>query len=596
MFEIKIIRSPFGDFYNREIEDCNKSYPDWYLKEINQQNFNGIWLHSILRDIIKSNIFPEFGKKEKEQIYQLNKLVERCDKFGIKVFLYLCEPRGFKEDDPFWIKNFDVKGQICDFGKLWGRHYALCSSTEKVKNFLYESSYNLFKKVKGLGGAFLITASEFHTHCYSHFPKHIHLVKHFREMVDWTKLGFYCKRCEKRQPYEVVCEIIKLIRDGIKDANSKAEIIAWDWSWSIIEPEPQENLIKNLPKDVILMSDFERGGYKFFNNKRYIIDEYSLSYIGPSPRFKRHFYIAKKYGHKVMAKLQFSTTHEFVTVPYIPVIFNVAEKIEKLKKIGGDGFLYCWIFGGGINVVSKLTGIMSNENISKYKAIKRVVKEEFGEKTSDYVVKAWENFSESFKNYPFSIPFIYNGPINYAVVYPFNINAEKVDLISSWLPLPRDKKGYLKVGDNLETWIGELKPKFYISQLKKTAREWKKGIEILEKGIKIEENERLQKEIDIARHIYFSFKSTSNIIEFYLSLRNYKKNKGKKWVKKILKILKEELEITEKDKKIWMRNKEFGYHPEAFENFIKEKDFNYKIGILKNQIEILKKLNRRNNF
>lgn len=587
MLEIKIIRSPYGNFYKDEIENCNNSYPDWYLEKISEYGFNGIWLHCILRDIVKSSIFPEFGKKEKEQIYQLNKLVERCEKYGIRVFLYLCEPRGFKEDDKFWEKNSDVKGQVCDFGELWGKFYALCSSTEKVKNFLYESCYKLFKKVQGLGGAFLITASEFHTHCYSHFPKHVYLVKHFKEMVDWSKLGFHCKRCENREPYEVVSEIIKLIRNGIKDASPDSEVIAWDWSWVIIEKEPQENLIKSLPEDIILMSDFERGGYKFSNKKRYIIDEYSLSYTGPSPRFKRHFHIGKRYGHKVIAKLQFSTTHEIVTIPYIPVMFTFAEKIERLKKMGGDGYLYCWIFGGEINIVSKLTGILSKESISKYGAIKKVSVEEFGEKASKYVIKAWRIFSEAFKNYPFSIPFIYNGPINYATVYPFDINSKKVKTIPSWLPLPRDENGYLKVGDNLETFIGEFKPEFYIKQLEKMAKEWEKGIELLEKAKMDGENERLLKEIDIAKHIYYSFKSTSNIIEFYRILRRYKRNKAKKWKEKIIGILKEELEITEKDKEICKRNPEFGYHPEAFENFINEKEFDYKIELLKKQISHL---------
>ena len=588
MLNIKIIRSPYGNFYHREIEDCNNSYPDWYLKEISEEGFNGIWLHCILRDIVKSSVFPEFGQKEKEQIYQLNKLVERCEKFGIKVFLYLCEPRGFREDDKFWEKNDDVKGQVCDFGdysgEFGGKYYALCSSTQKVKDFLYESSNNLFKKVPGLGGIFLITASEFHTHCYSHYPKHIYLVKHFKEMVEWSELGFYCKRCENRQPYEVVSEIITLIRNGIKDASKKAEVIAWTWSWYIIEPDPQENIIKNIPEDVIIMSDFERGGYKFFNKKRIIIDEYSASYIGPSPRFRKHFYIAKKYGHKVMAKLQFSTTHEIVTVPYIPVIFNFAEKIEKLKRMGGYGYLYCWIFGGEINIVSKITGILSKKNIQKYKLIKKIAEEEYGKELAGYVVKAWKIFSDAFKNYPFSIPFIYNGPINYATVYPLKIDAEKINVIPSWRPLPRDENGYLKVGDNIETWLGHFKPEFYIKQFEKMANEWEKGIKILENGLKYGKNEKFQKEIDIAKHIYFSFKSSANIIKFYKVLREYRKKKSKELKEKLNRILKEELEITELDREIWERNKDFGYHPEAAENFIKEKDFEYKIELLKKQI------------
>jgi len=316
-FNPAIIRSPWSSFYGKEIEDSLNAYPDWYLKEIKDEGFDSVWLHGVFREIVSSKPFPEFGDKKK--IYLLNKFVEKTSMYGIKVYLYLCEPRGFREEDKFWQRHHDVKGQpyeLKDIPGLAGKYNALCSSTKKVKDFLYESSYNLFNQVKGLGGVFLITASEFHTHCYSHYSKWRKGIKNFSAKIDWSKYGFYCKRCEKRQPYEVVSEIITLINKGVKDASKEANVIAWSWSWNIIEPEPQKRLIESLPEDVILMSDFERGGFKFLRGKRYPVDEYSFSYVGPSPRFKKRFFIAKRRKLKVMAKIQIGTTHEFVTVPY----------------------------------------------------------------------------------------------------------------------------------------------------------------------------------------------------------------------------------------------------------------------------------------
>jgi hypothetical protein len=38
----------------------------------------------------------------------------------------------------------------------------MCSSTRAVQEYLEQSSYHLFKTVTGLGGALLITASEYH--------------------------------------------------------------------------------------------------------------------------------------------------------------------------------------------------------------------------------------------------------------------------------------------------------------------------------------------------------------------------------------------------------------------------------------------------
>ncbi|MCM8817372.1 MAG: hypothetical protein NC913_07695, partial [Candidatus Omnitrophica bacterium] len=429
MFDLRIIRSPYGDFYGRDIEDCVKNHPDWYLEEIAKEGFNAVWLHCILRDIVCSNVFPEFGRKQSEQIPALNEMVEKAGRYGLKVFLYFCEPRGFPENDVFWKKNADVKGQssnLGNIGMLKGVYYALCSSTQKVKDYLYRSSYDLFKKVPGLGGVFMITASEFPTHCYSHYPKwKIKFTDPYIEKL--IKRPFDCKRCEKKEPCDIVAEIITIVNRGIKDASACADVIAWNWSWYIIEPDPQKKLISQLPQDVILMGDFERGGYKKMFGKRLEIDEYSLSYTGPSPRFKKLFSEAKKRKMKVMAKIQIGSTHELVSIPYIPVPYRIAEKIYRMKKMGVNGYLGCWIFGGDVSPMSKVAGKLSSfPCLFPAKAIRQVAVEEFGEKPSKYILKAWKHFSNAWKNYPFSVPFLYFSPMNYATAYPFNTDDKEM--------------------------------------------------------------------------------------------------------------------------------------------------------------------------
>ena len=589
-FSIRIIRSPYGDFYGREIEDSVRNHPEWYLEEIAREGFNAVWLHCILRDIISSDVFPEFGGKEAEQIPALNKMVEKAERYGLKVFLYFCEPRGFREEDPFWKNNPDVKGHSLIFHGIdpfSGRYYALCSSTQKVKDYLYKSSCNLFKKVPGLGGVFMITASEFHTHCYSHYPKW-RLKFADPLMEEWARNPFECKRCEKREPYEVVAEIIKLVNKGIKDANPEAKVIVWNWSWYIIEPDPQKNLISRLPEDVILQGDFERGGYKNVLNKRLEIDEYSLSYTGPSPRFRKLFYLAKKRGMKVNAKLQIGSTHELVTVPYIPVPYKIAEKLYRMRKMGVDGYLGCWIFGGDISPMSKVAGKLSvNPSLSPSAAVKEVAMEEFGKEASAYVIKAWKHFSDAWENYPFSIPFLYSAPVNYATAYPFDLSAKEIRWIPSWLPLPRDKNGHLAVaGDNLKGWIRPFSAEFVQMAFKKLLSEWEKGVDVLKKGKGYLDEPRYKKELDLAIHIGLLIKSTVNIVEFYSLLKEYREGK-KEAKRKLIKLLKEEILIAEKDREIIKINKDFGYHPEAHEYFITEEDLSYKIAILKKQIKNL---------
>lgn len=588
VFDIRIIRSPWSDFYGQEIEDCLKTHPDSYLKEVSREGFNAVWLHCILRNIVDCSAFPEFGKKKK-QIPALNKLVEKAGKYGLKVYLYFCEPRGFRGEDPFWKNNPDVKGQpnkVKDVGNFDGTYFALCSSTQKVKDFLYESSYNLFSKVPGLGGVFMITASEFHTHCYSHFPV---WQKEFTDpgMKEWKKDSFQCSRCVKRKPSEVAAEIITLVNRGIKDANPQANVIAWNWSWYILEPDPQKELISLLPKDVILQGDFERGGSKNVLGKRLKIDEYSFSYTGPSPRFKKLFHLAKKHGMRVTAKLQLSTTHELVTVPYIPVPYIIAEKIKRLRNAGADGYLGCWIFGGNISVMSKVAGKMSvNPSITPAHAVRESAVEEFGQQQSCYVTKAWKMFSSAWKNYPFSIPFLYFSPINYATAYPLTLDAKTIPGIPSWLPLPKDKNGHLLTGDNLKVWIVPFSAGFAIKSFRKLLAEWEIGIEILEKGTINQDSPRYRKELDMAVHISLLVQSTINIIQFYGLLKKYRKNVPGAKVN-LCNLLKKELSIVEQDREIIKRNPDFGYHPEAHTHLIKEEDIDYKISLLKKYLKTL---------
>ena len=269
-----------------------------------------------------------------------------------------------------------------------------------------ESSFNLFKRVPGLGGVFLITASEHHTHCYSHFPKR-QKERSDPNIEAWSKAKFLCPPCRNRQPTEVVAEIIRLINRGVKSAAPEAEVIAWTWSWSILERDPQKKLIGLLPEDVILMPDWERGGQKKVCGRRYPLDEYSFSYSGPSPRFKKQWEMAKKRGIRIMAKIQIGTTHELASVPYLPLPHLLANKMQRLKEFRVDGYLGCWIMGGDISPMSKLAGRMSRRpQISASKAIKELAGAEFGERSAAAVMLAWRHFATAWRQYPFSIPFL----------------------------------------------------------------------------------------------------------------------------------------------------------------------------------------------
>src|SRR3954465_385444 len=46
-----------------------------------------------------------------------------------------------------------------------------------------------------------------------------------------------------RSPWLFIGEVVRLIRDGAHQASPAATVIAWDWSWGIVEDDPQRAII-----------------------------------------------------------------------------------------------------------------------------------------------------------------------------------------------------------------------------------------------------------------------------------------------------------------------------------------------------------------
>ncbi|MFH0797444.1 MAG: hypothetical protein V2A65_10425 [Candidatus Omnitrophota bacterium] len=599
VFDFRMIRSPWGDFSGKEIETSLEAYPDDYLEEISRSGYNAIWLRLDLRESVPSKLFSDNDIK-KNRISCLNRLVEKVGRFGINAYLYFCEPRSLKLEEPFWKVHPELKGQpspIFGVNKDFDGHYiSLCSSTPAVKEYLEESSYNLFKAVPGLGGAFLITASEWPTHCYSHFPRPQTKFTD-SEMAKWAGREFVCPRCARRKPEEVAAEIITLVNRGIKSASSQAKTIAWSWSWYILEPDPQKNLINLLPEDVILMSDWERGGYIYLNRKRYPVDEYSSSYIGPSPRFKKQTALAQKRGMKMLATIQISTANELYGIPHISTPYLLAEKLKRMAALKVAGYMGCWIAGGDASPMSRLAGIMSRSpQPSPGDAVKELARSEFGEKSARLVCKAWRKFSDAWQEYPFSTPFVYWGPIYYAVAYPLSLNLTRERRITSFDFLPRDEKGHLNLSDNNPAeWIKPFTSGVVVSAFRKLLKGWEEGIGILKQAIdKDRENPALQNELVIARHVMLSVRSLINIVRFYDLHQRWEKKKArpdKALSAGLRKILKEEIASAREEKELIKAEPRLGYYADPPQYLFTPADLDYKISLAQDTLNSIGEFN-----
>lgn len=403
-------------------------YPEGLLARLAQTGVNGVWLQAVLSKLAPFPWEPQRSARHQERLKNLRKLVARARKHGIRVFLYLNEPRALPLS--FFAHRPQLKG-VED-----GDHATLCTSVPEVQQFLVDSIATICRAVPDLGGFFSITASENLTNCWSHGG------------------GAKCPRCAQRPAADVIAEVNRLFYDGIRRSGSTAQMIAWDWGWN---DAWAGDVIRQLPPGVALQSvsewrlPIERGGVKTE------VGEYSISAIGPGPRAQRHWQLARERGLQTIAKIQAGNTWELSAVPYIPAVENVARHAENLRRAHVNGLMLGWTLGGypspNLEVVSAtLAGGSADQ------AMQQVAEQRFGPALAPAVVTAWRGFSAAFREFPYHIGVVYSGPQQLG---PANL-------------LWNNPTGYhaTMVGfpyDDLESWRAVYPPEIFAGQLEKVA-------------------------------------------------------------------------------------------------------------------------------
>jgi hypothetical protein len=560
---IKIWRSPYSAFGESsknpndlldETVTADAVYTDDVLAGIAQSGFNGIWVHGLLHHLVSEDLFPELGLNATIHQEKLGMLIERAAKYAIKVYIYMQPPRALPvANHQFWDNHAEVAGQIeeipGDDDAEAFKVQSMCTSTPQVKQYLKTATGKLAAALPGLGGVILITASEYPAHCVARRGR---VLGAFGE-IEYMPVD--CPRCAERQPEDIVAEVITLVRDGIRTVSESMEIIAWNWSWSFYVDAPCEEVISQLPKDVILMAGFERGGKKdILGHVDAKVDEYSISYAGPSEQCRESFELAQKHGLRCFAKLQFGTTHELATVPSLPLIGNLFQKTSFIKQQNLAGFMGCWNFG---NMITANTAAFNwfldpQTPVDAAVALPSFAERYFTGGDRDKVVAAWKIFAEAMNSYPFCIPYLYAGPTNYAlgfISHPEPLTGKSAG--RSWLMDER--------GDDLSGAIADFSLDEIIAGFELVAAKWRDGVELLKLALTGLDNEHATAEVANAEVCGGAFRSTWNLFRFYKLRLDWDETKlpaYKQISEDELDNLKQVLPYVEQDKR-------FGYHSEA---------------------------------
>lgn len=510
----RIWRSLESDFRGDELMTAAQVYTDETLGAIESHGFNGVWLRGRLYGIMRSNVLPELNDAAADRrLDSLRTVIERGQRQGVGVYLFLNEPLALPADHPVWRVHPELRGEPYVEGRDRKRVDAMCLSAPLARRFFSEAIGSVLEALSGLAGVILITTSEHHSHCWSHI---------FRYSLDdgidhggRTKPD--CSRCRDREPAEIVLDQLSMWRDAVAAHAPGCRVLAWNWSWSMWYPEPQAEIVSRIPPGVELMLDWERGGELVRDDETVLIDEYSLSFSGPGHRFTGGLAVAPE-GTPVHARLQLGTTHEIATVPNLPLMLSLHAKLRGMSERGIAGTMACWNFGCSLtlNTFAVRQFLQAPECYQSADVfLDDLAQAYFGVTDSTPVIQAWRDFNDAFtKHYPFSMAFVYWSPINDAPGHPLSLHYKAQRLGPSHLPH--------EFGDDAATCLGEQSIEHVVVRMEALVKAWTRGVQAYEAGLAqdpassiAQQAEHRRQELSCARMIGFQMRSAANFFRFH---------------------------------------------------------------------------------
>lgn len=503
-------------------------YPEGYLARLAAAGADSVWLQAVLYKLAPFPWDPSLSERCEERLKNLRAMTEQGRRQGMGLYLYLNEPRAMPL--AFFEEHPGLRGVT------EGDHATLCVSVPEVRQYIRDSVASICRAAPELAGFFTITASENLTNCWSHGQ------------------GMSCPRCAPRGPEGVLSDVNAAIIDGIHDAGSKAELIAWDWGWP---DDRAEAIIQALPQDVSFMSVSEwslplvRGGIST------VVGEYSISAIGPGPRATKHWGIAQARGLKTIAKVQANNTWELSSVPWVPAVDNVARHAANLREAGVKGFMLGWTLGGhpspNLDVFAE---IGRDANVTPEEAQARVAARRYGPALAPHVVKAWREVSVAYQEYPYNGSTMYMAPQQMGPANP--LWEKPTGFKATMVGMPYD---------DLPSWIGNFPVDVFIGQFEKMADGFESALREL-KAVDVADNTESQylaafaEEMRMMDACAVHLRSVANQTRFVRdrdALASASGAAARELANRIEKSLQSELDLAKRMYALQMTDSRFGY-------------------------------------
>ncbi len=516
-----------------ELLDDIDYYPDEYLNRLMHDGTNGLWIYTSFHQLLPSSIVEENGEDYEKRIAKLNRVIESCARYGVKVYAFVIEPYQLK-DEAAVKKYADMIGI-----EGWN---TICPLSETAQKYCYEQGKLLFTLCPDLAGLIDITAGERTTSCAS---------------VANRK----CPRCGHLSRGEILDRNVENLRAGIRAVKPEAEFVSWTYGHRVWEDRDIIDYVKGAPDDVMLMQNFDDRGFEKQLGKERVAMDYWLSYVGPSELFRVTAKATKKYNKHLWAKMQICSSHEIATLPYVPSPGHVFGKMAAANRLGVEGLMECWYFGNYPCFMSKAASDLAfcHDFSDEDAYLEELAAATYGRSVAKTVVKAWKFFEKGYTLYPINIMFSYYSPMHDGVVWELSLKPKNYSPSRSWLLL--DKPDGDRINDSLLT--GHTLEEA-ITLLTSMHRYYKQGM--AELGIlSAQAGPKLKDLLSVSGAFLLLCRSALNILNFY-KLRDVLgtgEGEPRATLEKMRQLVLDEIETSTQMSLLCLADNRLGYHSEA---------------------------------
>jgi len=468
-----------------ELENDIDYYPDEYLNRLAHDGMNGVWIYTKFCDLLPSSIISEYGHDSERRINKLNKVADKCRRYGIKPYVFAIEPAELTTNE-LRAKYPELLGASTYTGRN-----TFCTNTKLGAAYCEEATRTLFTRCPNIGGLIIITMGERGTACGS------------------GSMIIDCPNCKDKKIGEVLSQTVAVLQQGLRNCGTKAEFISWTYGHRFWSYEAIRDYVKSAPDDTMLLENFEESGYEEQLGKTRLAIDYWLSYVGPSQMFKAMAEQANESGKHLYAKIQTCNSHELADVPYMPTPGLLWEKYKAMRSYNVEGVLQCWYFGNYPSIMNKAAGELAfvGEFDSKEKFLKYLAGAYWGEDKAETIAKSWSLFESAYKQFPINVMFSYYGPLQDGTVWQLQLKPKNLPLPRTWQtidPSYGDRIGECMLDGHT---IDEV-----ITLISGMLNDWSEGLKSFPEVIGYYPQDE---QVYVAKALEIQIKSGLNILNFY---------------------------------------------------------------------------------